>query len=127
MNENTLSKLVIGAALDVHRELGGPGLLERAYEESLCCELAWQNLEFRRQVAFPLHYKGKLLKTRFVLDLLVHEKLIVEVKATEVNHPIFEAQLLTYLRVTGTRLGLVINFGTALLKDGIRRVVNGLA
>jgi GxxExxY protein len=126
MNENELSRIVIGAAIEVHKELGGPGLLEDVYEEALCYELASRGLEVRRQVGFKVVYKGRELDKRLVLDVLVNDTLIVEVKAVEKYHSIFEAQLLTYLRITDRKLGLVINFGAALLKDGVHRVVNRL-
>jgi GxxExxY protein len=125
-NENELSNKIIGAAIEVHRELGGPGLLEDIYEEALCCELGLRNIEVQRQVGLPVIYKGKELKKRLVLDVLVGEKVIVEVKAVDKYNTIFEAQLLTYLRLSNRKLGLVINFGESLIKDGVHRVVNNL-
>jgi len=109
----------------VHRELGGPGLLEEVYEEALCHELQLMGLEVQRQVGVAIEYKGKLLRKRLVLDLLVNGEIIVEVKSVEVYHDIFQAQLLTYLRLTKKHLGLVINFGEKYVKDGVHRVVNG--
>ena len=126
MNENELSRVIIGAAIEVHKELGGPGLLEDVYEEALCYELASRCLVVRRQVGVKVFYKGQELDKRLVLDILVNDKLIVEVKAKENYNSIFESQLLTYLRITGKRLGLVINFGETLVKSGVRRVVNNL-
>lgn len=126
MDENELSKVIIGAAIEVHRELGGPGLLESLYEEALVFELMALRIPCQRQIGFPVIYKGHELERRLVLDLLVSDLIIVEVKATEENLPIHEAQLLTYLRQTNKRLGLVLNFGQKMLKDGLRRVVNGL-
>jgi GxxExxY protein len=125
-NENELSNKIIGAAIEVHRELGGPGLLEDIYEEALCCELGLRNIEVQRQVGLPVIYKGNELKKRLVLDVLVGEKVIVEVKAVDKYNTIFEAQLLTYLRLSNRKLGLVINFGASLIKDGVHRVVNNL-
>ncbi|MBF0239770.1 MAG: GxxExxY protein [SAR324 cluster bacterium] len=126
MNENDLSRGIIGAAIEVHQELGGPGLLESVYEEALCLELALRAFNVQRQVPVPISYKGQSLKTPLYLDVLVNGKIIVEVKATEKHNTIFEAQLLTYLRLTGLKLGLVINFGEKRVVDGIHRVVNKL-
>ena len=125
MTENELSGIIIGAAIEVHRELGGPGLLEDVYEEALCHELQLRGLDVERQVGVAIEYKGKLLRKRLVIDLLVNDEIIVEVKSVEVHHDIFQAQLLTYLRLTKRRLGLVINFGEKYVKDGVHRVVNG--
>lgn len=119
-----LSKEIIGAAIEVHRQLG-PGLLESAYEECLCCELGLKGIEFKRQVPQPVIYKSVKLDCGYRLDLLVEDLVIVEVKAVETIVPIHEAQLLTYLRLRGSWLGLIINFNVLLLKDGIRRLVNG--
>jgi GxxExxY protein len=126
MNENELSHVVIGAAIDVHKELGGPGMLEDIYEEALCIELGRRGLDVKRQVGVRVMYKDVELRKRLVLDVLVNDSLIVEVKSTEKYHSIFESQLLTYLRATKLKLGLVINFGEKTVKDGIHRVVNGL-
>jgi GxxExxY protein len=126
MTENELSHVVIGAAIEVHKELGGPGLLEDIYEEALCFELESRGVEVRRQVGVHVVYKGKELKKRLVLDVLVGDKLIVECKAVEHYNPLFEAQLLTYLRLSNRKLGLVINFGEEYVKDGVHRVVNNL-
>jgi GxxExxY protein len=126
MTENELSYQIIGAAIEVHKQLGGPGLLEDMYEEALVFELAEQGLRARRHVGFRVKYKGRELKKRLVFDVLVEDLVIVETKSVETYNSIFEAQLLTYLRQTGKRLGLVINFGETQLKDGIHRVVNKL-
>jgi len=126
MHENQVSGLIINAALEVHRAMGGPGLLESVYEEALAYELRMRSLMVERQKMIPLAYKGNLLSSGQKLDLLVEDKVIVECKATTEYYPIFDAQLLTYLRLTGIKLGLVINFGEKLLKNGIHRVVNGL-
>jgi GxxExxY protein len=122
MTENELSHVIIGAAIEVHKELGGPGLLEDMYEEALLYELQRRNLKARRQVGFRVQYKGHELNKRLVIDLIVEESVIVECKAVDTYHSIFEAQLLTYLKQTDKRLGLVINFGAEKLKDGIHRV-----
>jgi len=126
MTENELSYQIIGAAIDVHRELGGPGLLEDMYEEALCYELQARRLKARRQVGFRVKYRGRELKKRLVIDVLVEDLVIVETKSVETYHSIFEAQLLTYLKQTNKRLGLVINFGEVTIKEGIHRVVNKL-
>jgi GxxExxY protein len=124
--ENEISKIVIGAGIEVHRALGGPGLLESIYEAALCHELALLGLCVRRQVPIEVVYKGVIIRDPLYIDIIVEEKLIVEVKAVERNHPIYESQLLTYLRLTNLKLGLVLNFGNSQLKDGVARVVNGL-
>jgi GxxExxY protein len=126
MHENQVSKIILDAAIEVHRTLGGPGLLESVYEEALAWELQRRGLPVERQKAIPISYKGRTLGTALRLDLLVGDKVIVECKATSNYSPIFEAQVLTYLRLTGLKLGLVINFGEKLVKDGFRRVVNRL-
>ncbi len=126
MTENELSRVVIGAAIEVHQTLGGPGLLEVVYEEALAFELELRGIASARQVPCPVRYKDKLLSKPLSIDLLIGGILIVECKATVEHHDIYEAQLLTYLRLTGLKLGLVINFGQKQVKDGVKRVVNGL-
>ena len=126
MTENESSHIIIGAAIEVHRELGGPGLLESIYEEALCAELALRGLHVERQVEVSVVYKEIRLEKTFRLDVLVNGLVIVEAKAVEQVIPIHLAQCLTQLRITGKKLGLVINFGERFLKDGINRVVNGL-
>lgn len=126
MDENQLSNIIIGCAIEVHKELGGPGLLEKVYEEALIYELVSKGLKVKRQVQVPIHYKGQKLASPLVIDLLVNDKVIIEVKAQKENNPVFAAQTLTYLRLTNLRLGLVINFGMTLLKRGVERVVNKL-
>ena len=121
---NELSKEIIGAAIEVHRLLG-PGLLESAYEECLCCELELRGIEFKRQEPLPVVYKDVRLDCGYRLDLLVGDLVIVELKSVEKIEPIHEAQLLTYLRLRDSWLGLIINFNVKLLKDGVRRLVNG--
>ena len=125
MEENVLSGNVIGAAIEVHRVLG-PGLLESAYELALERELALQGVQVERQKPVPLAYKGVDLGDGFRIDLLVNDRLIVEIKAVERIQPIHEAQLLTYLRLTGKSIGLLINFNERILKSGVKRVANGL-
>ena len=126
MTENELSQAVIGAAIEVHKELGGPGLLEDFYEEALCCELEMRGIPHKRPVGIKVIYKGRELRKRLVLDLVVADKLIVECKAVDEYNKVYSAQVLTYLRQTKKKLGLAINFGETLLKDGIHRVVNKL-
>jgi GxxExxY protein len=124
--ENELSFKIIGASIEVHRTLGGPGLLESIYEAALCHELSLFGLQVQRQVPVKVSYKGVIIKEPLYVDLIVNNKVIIEVKATEKNHAIFEAQLLTYLKMTGLKLGMLVNFGNYHVKDGISRVVNGL-
>ncbi len=124
MDEKMLSGDVIGAAIEVHRLLG-PGLLESAYELALERELVLRGFAVERQKPVSLEYKGVALGDGFRLDLLVDGRLLVEVKAVESLLPIHEAQLLTYLRLTDRRFGLLMNFNEKSLKEGVRRVVNG--
>ncbi len=126
MDENELSFIVVDAAVEVHRDLGGPGLLESVYEEALAWELDARGVPVQRQKLVRVRYKGRQLATPLRVDLVVGERLLVECKAASQTHRIFKAQLLTYLRATGIRLGLLINFGERLVRDGIHRVVNGL-
>ncbi len=127
MRTNELTEKIIRAAIEVHKTLGGPGLLEAVYEEALVFELETQGLKVERQVSVPISYKGNELGNPLRIDLLVEESIVIECKATSENHDIFEGQLLTYLRLSKKTLGLVLNFGQKYLKNGIRRVVNGLA
>ena len=124
--ENEISSQIIGCAIEAHRTLGGPGLLEQIYEEALVWELSQAGLPVGRQVAVPIFYKGSRLSASLRVDLIVDGKVIVECKATERYNNIFEAQTLTYLRLTGLKLGLVINFGERTVARGVHRVVNGL-
>ncbi len=117
-----LTDLVIGLAIEVHRALG-PGLLESAYQECLCYELKANGLAFGRQVALPVVYKSVKLDCGYRMDLVVDDRLVVELKTVEKILPIHEAQLLTYLRLSGIRTGLLLNFNTAVLKNGIKRMV----
>jgi len=122
--ENRISARIIGAAIEVHRTLGGPGLLESVYEEALAWELTNQGLVVERQKEIKIRYKDTELATPLRLDLLVDERVIVECKAVVAYNAIFEAQALTYLRLTRLKLALVINFGERIVKNGIHRVIN---
>jgi len=126
MTENDISRIIVECAIEVHRTLGGPGLLESVYEEALVWELRQRGLDVQRQVPLPIHYKGQTLATPLKIALIVSELVIVECKATTQYNDTFESQLLTYLRLSERKLGLVINFGERLVKNGIHRVVNGL-
>lgn len=126
MNENELSKIIVESAIEVHKSLGGPGLLENIYEEALVWEIMQRNVFLERQLIVPILYKGNVLATPLRLDILVDKKVIIEVKSVTQYNQIFEAQTLTYLRMLNLKLGLVINFGERLVKDGIHRVVNGI-
>ena len=125
MTHNELSSRIIGCAIDVHRELG-PGLLESIYEECLVHVLREQGLDVVTQQRVPLIFRGRVLSTPLRLDILVEDLIIVEVKAVETIHDIFLTTLLSYLRLSDKRLGLLINFHETRLVDGVRRVVNGL-
>ena len=122
--ENDVTHQVIGAAIDVHRVLG-PGLLEVIYDEAMCHELALRNIPFLRQQRVPLVYKGVRLHAELRYDILVAGKVLIEVKARENFAVTDKAQLLSYLRLLNLRVGLLINFHSIVLKDGLRRVVNG--
>lgn len=126
MTENEISKIVVGAAIEVHRTLGGAGLLESVYQESLFWELQDRNLFVQKELEVPIIYKGNILASLLRLDLLVEKKVIIEIKAVVKYNSIFEAQALTYLRLTNLKLALVINFGEKRVSDGVHRVVNGL-
>ena len=117
-----LTEAIIGAAIDVHRELG-PSLLESAYEECLCHELHLRGLRFQRQVDLPVTYKGLKLDCGYKLDVVVEAQVVLELKSIEQILPIHHAQLLTYLRLSGKRIGLLMNFNVAVLKNGIVRRV----
>ncbi len=112
---------LVGAAFSVHRELG-PGLLESVYESCVCHELALRGVPFRKQVVLPITYKGLKLQSGLRLDLLIGGSVIAELKAVRAIEPVFEAQLLSYLKITGLRLGFLINFNVPLIRDGIFRV-----
>ena len=122
LREKELTGQIIGAAIEVHRELG-PGLLESAYQTCLAREFALRHIPFEREKPLPVEYKGVRIDCGYRLDFVVADKVIVEVKAVDEIHPVHEAQLLTYLRLTGCPVGLLINFNVLVLKDGIRRRV----
>jgi GxxExxY protein len=124
MTESELTERIIGAAIEVHRQLGA-GLLESIYEECLCYELNQKGLRFQRQVHLPINYKGIKLESAYKMDLLVEDTVVVEIKATEGTLPIHAAQVLTYLKASQKRVGLLINFNVPVLKHGLQRIVNG--
>lgn len=119
-----VSQAIIGAAIEVHRQLG-PGLLESVYELALCRELWLRGLRVERQVPVPVTYKGAELESQIRLDLLVESVVVVEIKAADRLAPVHRAQLLTYLKLTGNPVGLLFNFNVELLKHGMRRILNG--
>jgi GxxExxY protein len=125
MSENELSKIVFDCALKVHQSLG-PGLLESAYEECLFYELKKSNLNVQKQKALPLVYKEVKLDVGYRIDIIIENKLILEIKSVEALNEVHFAQLLTYLKLTDCKLGLLINFNVALIKNGIKQVVNNL-
>jgi GxxExxY protein len=122
MSHNELTHQIIGAAIEVHRLLG-PGLLESAYEECLCRELSLRSLKISRQLPVPVVYKDVKLECGYRLDLVVDDKVVVELKCIEAFAPVHEAIMLTYLRLSGYPVGLLINFNVTILKDGIKRFV----
>ena len=126
MDENEISKIVVDAAVEVHRTLGGAGLLENVYEEALFWELKFRGLMVQRQLEIPIAYKGHKLAGSLRLDLLIERKVIVEAKAVVQYNSIFEAQALTYLRLLNLKLALVINFGEKRVGHAVHRVVNRL-
>ncbi|WP_420723284.1 GxxExxY protein [Hwanghaeella sp. LZ110] len=125
MRENEIGELILGAAIDVHRELG-PGLLESTYETCLEMEISGKGLSVARQVVMPIRYKGVDITPGYRLDLLIEQAVVVEVKSLEQVRDVHRAQLLSYLRLGGFRLGYLINFNEVLLKRGVARLVNGL-
>ena len=126
MNENVLSKIIVDAAIEVHRTFGGPGLLENVYRDGMIIEIRRRGHLVEAEKPVPIVYEGEIISTPLKLDLLVGGLGIVECKAVNTPHPVYEAQLLTYLRLTNLKLGLLINFGHRYVKNGIVRVVNGL-
>ena len=120
---NKLSSTIIGAAIEVHKAMG-PGLLESAYEECLCYELEGLRIAFERQKPLSIQYKGHAIECAYRIDLLVENAIVVELKAVDRIEPVHQAQLLTYLRLSEKKLGLLINFNVPVLKDGIIRLVN---
>ena len=125
MKFDEVSQAIIGAAIEVHRTLG-PGLLESAYEECLAREFSLRQLHFERQKPLPVEYKGVKLDCAYRLDFLVEGMVVIEVKAVDALLPVHEAQLLSYLKLGGWKMGLLINFHVPLLKNGLKRLVNGL-
>jgi len=125
MNENELSKIIVNACYNIHVTLG-PGLLESVYEEILFYELTSMGLKVERQKPIPVVWKGKKMELGFRADLIVEDKIIIELKSVEAIAPVHPKQLLTYLKITGIKLGLLINFNEKLIKDGITRIVNRL-
>ncbi len=121
---NNLTGKIIGAAIDVHRQLG-PGLLESIYEDCLAFELNSRRIEFQRQLELPVIYKGNKLKTGFRIDLLIERQVVVELKAVSHLEKVHEAQLMTYLKLAKKRFGLLINFNVPILTKGIKRILNG--
>ncbi len=126
MTENEISRIIYEKSIEVHKTLGGPGLLESVYEEALSWELIQSGLDVKRQVTLPISYKGNRLGTPLRIDLLVNDKVVIECKAVHEYNHIFEVQTLTYLRLGKFKLGMVVNFGEQFVKNGIHRVVNGL-
>jgi GxxExxY protein len=125
MGINDLTSEVIGAAIEVHKHLG-PGLLESAYEECLCHELGLRKITFERQKQLPISYKQVKLDFSYRLDVVVEGEIILELKSCEKIEDIYKAQLLTYLRLSGLKVGLILNFNVPIMKQGIVRVVNNL-
>ena len=123
MTENELTESIIGGAIEVHR-LIGPGLLESVYEECLAAELGLRGIRFERQFVVPIDYKNQRLRLDLKIDLLIDQRVVVELKAVEKILPVHEAQLITYLHLTNKTVGLLINFNVPLLKNGLKRLVN---
>jgi GxxExxY protein len=124
MDDNIITGKIIGAAIEVHRQLG-PGLLESVYEESLIFELTEQGLQVKQQLELPVVYKGKQLNTNYRIDILVNKEVILELKSVQRIENIHKAQLLTYLKLARLRYGLLLNFNVAIMKQGICRLING--
>ncbi len=118
-----LTEKIIGAAIEVHKHLG-PGLLESAYEECLCYELKAGNALFERQKVLPILYKGNMIDARYRVDIIVQGVIPIEIKAVQALHPVHDAQILTYMKIGGWEVGLLINFNVPLLKNGIKRIIN---
>jgi GxxExxY protein len=125
MTENELAKIIVNTSYDIHVELG-PGLLESVYEEILSYELQNQGLKVERQKSIPVFWKGIKMDIGFRADLIVENKVIIEIKSVELIAPVHPKQLLTYMKITGLKLGLLINFNAKLIKDGITRIANHL-
>jgi len=125
MTENELSKIIVDCCFRIHKKLG-PGLLESVYEEILAYELRKQNITFKRQLGIPVIYDDLVMDIGFRADIIVEDKVIVEIKSVELIAPVHQKQLITYLRLTNLKLGLLVNFNSALIKNGIQRVANNL-
>jgi len=125
MSENELSKIIVNSCYQIHKELG-PGLFESVYEECLCFELNQQGLFVERQKELPVIYKSIKMEIGFRTDLIVENKVIVEIKSVEAITPVHQKQVLTYLRLTRLKLGLLVNFNESLIKSGIQRIVHNL-
>ena len=125
MNENDLSAIIVDCCYRIHTKLG-PGLFESVYEEVLCYELLEAGLSFTRQSGIPVYYNELILELGFRADIIVEEKVIIEIKSVESLAPVHKKQLLTYLKLTGLKLGLLVNFNEALIKNGLIRIVNKL-
>ena len=125
MTENEISRIIVNTSFDIHEKLG-PGLLESVYEEILCIELINQGLYVEQQKSIPVYWGGKPISKGFIADLVVEESVIIEVKSVKQLADVHYKQLLTYLKLTELKLGMLINFNEALIKDGIKRVVNNL-
>lgn len=120
---NYLSKQILDASITVHKEMG-PGLLESVYEISLMKEFELRNIKAKNQVAIPLFYKGIELNKDYRIDILVEDEIIIEIKSSEIMHPVYEAQIISYLKLANKKLGFLINFNVPLLKNGFKRFVN---
>jgi GxxExxY protein len=125
VNENELSKIIVDCIFKVHKNIG-PGLLESAYEECLFYELSRTGLLVERQKPLPLFYETIKMEIGYRLDFLIENKLVIEVKAVEALNDVHKAQVITYLKLSGCKLGLLVNFNVVLIKDGIKRIVNNL-
>ena len=125
MNEDEIGFLIVDTAVNIHKELG-PGLLESVYEVILSKLLVQKGLQVQRQVSIPIEYAGEYFNEGFRIDLFINGKVIIELKSVEKITPAHKKQLLTYLKLTKTKLGFILNFGAAIMKDGIVRIVNGL-
>jgi GxxExxY protein len=126
MNENAISRHIVQCAIEVHQHLGGPGLPENVYQLALAWELEQKGFQVETEKLLPVRYKGHEMGDPYRIDMVVNNLVIVECKATTAYNPVFESQLLTYLRLSGLKLGLLINFGEKLVKQGIHRVINSV-
>jgi GxxExxY protein len=124
MNENEIAKIAVDVAFQLHSTLG-PGLLESVYQELYVYKLRERGLSVETEIQLPVVYEGKQFTSTFRIDILIEKKLVIELKSVETVLPVHKKQLLTYLRLSGLKLGLLINFGSAYIKDGIERVING--